>query len=158
MLAKIKLFFDSKLAPEPQENPEQALQLAACALLFEMVKADFEISASELQAMRDAVQTVINIDDGTADTLIQLAQEETDAATSLYPFTRLINDHYSLEQKRELVRALWMIAFADGKVDRYEEHYLRKLVDLLYVPHSVFIQTKLEVQDANKKQKEGSAK
>jgi uncharacterized tellurite resistance protein B-like protein len=147
MLAKIKLFFDSRLTPEPDEDPEQALQLAACALLFEMVKADFEISASELQAMRKAVQTVMNIDDGTADTLIQLAQEESEAATSLYQFTRLINDNYSLEQKRELVKALWMIAFADGHVDRYEEHYLRKLVDLLYVPHSLFIQTKLEVQE-----------
>ena len=150
MLGRIKTFFDSRLTPEPDENPEKALQLAACALLFEMVKADFEISASELQAMRRAVQTVIKIDDGTADTLIQLAQEESEAATSLYPFTRLINDNYSLEQKRELVKALWMIAFADGRVDRYEEHYLRKLVDLLYVPHSLFIQTKLEVQENSK--------
>lgn len=146
MLAKIKLFFDSRLAPQPEQDPEQALQLAACALLFEMVKADFEISASELQTMRSAVKEVMDIDDGTADTLIQLAQEESEAATSLYQFTRLINDHYSLEQKRELIKALWMIAFADGQVDRYEEHYLRKLVDLLYVPHSLFIQTKLEVQ------------
>jgi uncharacterized tellurite resistance protein B-like protein len=146
MLAKIKLFFDARLAPQPEEDPEQALQLAACALLFEMVKADFEVSASELQTMRSAVKNVIGIDDSTADTLIQLAQEETETATSLYQFTRLINDHYSLEQKRELVKALWMIAFADGQVDRYEEHYLRKLVDLLYIPHSLFIQTKLEVQ------------
>lgn len=146
MLAKIKLFFDDRLAPQPEQDPEQALQLAACALLFEMVKADFEISASELQTMRSAVKKVIGIDDSTADTLIQLAQEESEAATSLYQFTRLINDNYSLEQKRELVKALWMIAFADGQVHRYEEHYLRNLVDLLYVPHSLFIQTKLEVQ------------
>ncbi len=146
MLAKIKLFFDARLAPQPEEDPEQALQLAACALLFEMVKADFEISASELQTMRNAVKKVMGIDDSTADTLIQLAQEESEAATSLYQFTRLINDNYSLEQKRELVKALWMIAFADGQVHRYEEHYLRNLVDLLYVPHSLFIQTKLEVQ------------
>jgi uncharacterized tellurite resistance protein B-like protein len=146
MLAKIKLFFDDRLAPQPEQDPEQALQLAACALLFEMVKADFEISASELQTMRSAVKKVIGIDDSTADTLIQLAQEESEAATSLYQFTRLINDNYALEQKRELVKALWMIAFADGQVHRYEEHYLRNLVDLLYVPHSLFIQTKLEVQ------------
>ena len=39
-----------------------------------------------------------------------------------------------------------MVAYADGHVDKYEEHYLRKLGNLLYVPHSVFIQTKLEVQ------------
>ena len=152
MLAKIKLFFDTRLAPQPEEDPEQALQLAACALLFEMVKADFEISESELQTMRSAVKKVMGIDDSTADTLIQLAQEESEAATSLYQFTRLINDNYSLEQKRELVKALWMIAFADGQVDRYEEHYLRNLVDLLYVPHSLFIHTKLEAQQQAQQQ------
>ena len=150
MLAKIKLFFDDRLATEQVENSEHALQLAACALLFEMVKADFQISASELQTMRSAVKTAMDIDDGTADTLIELAQQESDEATSLYQFTRLINDHYSPEQKKKLVKALWMIAHADGHIDKYEEHYLRKLVDLLYIPHSVFIQTKLEVQRENR--------
>lgn len=146
MLAKIKLFFDEQLAPDAAVDSEHAVQLAACALLFEMVKADFQISASELQTMRSAVKTVFDIDDGTADTLIELAQEETEAATSLYQFTRLINDNYSVKQKQKLVKALWMIAYADGHIDKYEEHYLRKLVDLLYISHSVFIQTKLAVQ------------
>jgi uncharacterized tellurite resistance protein B-like protein len=146
MLAKIKLFFDTQLAKESAQDPEHALQLAACALLFEMVKADFEISASELESMRSAVKSVMAIDDGTADTLIELARQESQDATSLYQFTRLINDNYSHEQKRKLIKALWMIAYADGQVDKYEEHYLRKLIDLLYISHSVFIQTKLEVQ------------
>ena len=52
MLAKIKLFFDEQLAPDAAVDSEHAVQLAACALLFEMVKADFQISASELQTMR----------------------------------------------------------------------------------------------------------
>jgi uncharacterized tellurite resistance protein B-like protein len=150
MLAKIKLFFDERLTPEHIDNSEQAVRLAACALLFEMVKADHQISASELQTMRSAVKTTMKIDDGTADALIEMAQQETQQATSLYQFTRLINDHYSAEQKKKLVSALWMIAYADGHIDKYEEHYLRKLVDLLYIPHSVFIQTKLAVQQTTR--------
>ena len=146
MLAKIKLFFDERLAPDQIDDSEQAVRLAACALLFEMVKADFKISAAELQTMRSAVKTTMKIDDGTADALIEKAQQESEQATSLYQFTRLINDNYSPEQKEKLVTALWMIAYADGHVDKYEEHYLRKLVDLLYIPHSVFIRTKLATQ------------
>lgn len=146
MLAKIKLFFDERLDPKQIDNSEQAVRLAACALLFEMVKADYQISAAELQTMRSAVKTTMNIDDGTADALIDMAQQESEQSTSLYQFTRLINDHYSPQQKKKLVTALWMIAYADGHIDKYEEHYLRNLVDLLYIPHSVFIQTKLAVQ------------
>lgn len=146
MLARIRTFFDEKLADPRPEHSERTVQLAACALLFEMVKADFTVSAQELESMRHAVKTAMDIDDGTADELIELAQQEVEQATSLYQFTRLINDHYSAEQKARLTRALWLIAYADGHVDRYEEHYLRKLAALLYVPHSVFIRTKLEVQ------------
>ena len=145
MLKRIVDFFDTRLAL-PEAEPERTLQLAACALLFEMVKADFSISDNEMAAMRCAMKNVVGIDDATSDELLLLAQQEAEAATSLYPFTRLINDNYSDDDKQLLVKALWKIAFADGHVDKYEEHYLRKLSDLLYIPHSMFIQTKLAAQ------------
>ena len=146
MLARIRTFFDTRLAGEHTEDSERALQLAACALLFEMVKADFAISAQELASLRDAAKAALDIDDGTADELIALAEQEAEAATSLYQFTRLVNDHYTVAQKARLTKALWRVAYADGHIDKYEENYLRKLGNLLYVPHTVFIQTKLEVQ------------
>lgn len=151
MLTRFKTFFDDRLSPESADDSEQAIRLAACALLFEMVKADFEISAAELQTMRQAVKHVMRIDDGTADALIEMAEQEAREATSLYQFTQLINSHYSAQQKADLIRAQWMIAYADGRVDKYEEHYLRKLADLLYVPHSTFIRTKLEVQQSRQR-------
>ena len=43
------------------------------------------------------------------------------------------------------MKAMWEIAYADGKLDKYEEHYLRKVSELLYIPHSQFIQQKLAV-------------
>ena len=44
-----------------------------------------------------------------------------DEATSLYEFTRVINDHYSAEQKLKLIGAMWAVAYADGDLDKYEE-------------------------------------
>lgn len=146
MLARIKTFFDERLNPIDPEDTERSVQLAACTLLFEMVKADHQISARELESMRGAVKTVMEIDDSTADELIEMAEQEAEESTSLYQFTRLVNDHYSPEQKARLAEGLWMIAYADGKIDKYEEHYLRKLAGLLYIPHSIFIQTKLSAK------------
>jgi uncharacterized tellurite resistance protein B-like protein len=57
----------------------------------------------------------------------------------------LINDEFNLEQKKKLMKAMWQIAYADGQLDKYEEHYLRKISELLYIPHSQFIQQKLAV-------------
>jgi uncharacterized tellurite resistance protein B-like protein len=37
---------------------------------------------------------------------------------------------------------LWKVSCADGKIDAHEEHLVRKVADLLYVPHARFIQAK----------------
>jgi uncharacterized tellurite resistance protein B-like protein len=43
---------------------------------------------------------------------------------------------------------MWRVAFADRRLDKYEEAQIRKIADLLYVPHKDFIRTKLRVQQA----------
>lgn len=145
MLKKIREFFDSQLSVET-ENPQQVVNKAACALLFEMIRADYEVTDQELAAMRKAMIKVMGINDAVADELISMAEQEMNDASDYYQFTRLINEHYDEEQKYQLVQSLWMVAYADGNLDKYEEHYMRRISDLLYIPHARFIQAKLEVQ------------
>ena len=70
------------------------------------------------------------------------AGERADAATCLYEFTRVVNDTASIEQKRELIGLMWRVAMADQTLSQYEEHVIRKVADLLYLPHSDFIRAK----------------
>ena len=77
---------------------------------------------------------------------MERARRETDKATSLYPFTGLINQHFSPEQKAQVVEALWRVAYADGTLDKYEEHLVRKVAELIHVSHSTFIRTKLKAK------------
>ncbi|MFT6757134.1 MAG: putative tellurite resistance protein B-like protein, partial [Chitinophagales bacterium] len=88
---------------------------------------------------------VLGINTDNADKLLKIAESHSQSNTSLQPFTRLINDEFGIEQKKKLMKAMWQIAYADGKLDKYEEHYLRKISELLYIPHSQFIQQKLAV-------------
>ena len=59
MLKSIKRFFDGRVAPEATgpapEGREHALQLAAAALLFEIVRADAEVKDEELTVVRAAI-------------------------------------------------------------------------------------------------------
>ena len=41
-----------------------------------------------------------------------------------------------------MVELLWRVAYADGDLDKYEEHLVRRIADLIHVPHSVFIRMK----------------
>jgi uncharacterized tellurite resistance protein B-like protein len=57
-----------------------------------------------------------------------------------------ISAAYSHEERVQLVENLWEVAFADQHLDRYEDHLIRKIADLLHVRHSDFIRTKLAVK------------
>ena len=62
---------------------------------------------------------------------------------SLYDWTSSINESYDYEQKKDLIKLLWDVAYADGRIDKYEDYTIRKISELLYVKHSDFIRMKL---------------
>lgn len=145
LLNTIKQFFSAELALDNSDDPQHSLQLACAALLIELARADFQQDDNEQQAIEGALLQCFDLSDGELSTLIELAEQENREATSLYQFTSLIKDHYTPEQRFELVTMLWQVAVADGNIDKYEEHFIRKVADLIYLPHSEFIRTKLSV-------------
>lgn len=145
MLVSIKAFFSAELSLENNENEQCKIQLAAAALLIELSRADYQREPEEQAAIEAALKKGFDLDDVQLATLIDLAEQENHDATSLYQFTNLIKDEYSAEQRFELVKMLWQVAIADGEISKYEDHLIRKIADLIYLPHSQFIKAKLEV-------------
>lgn len=145
MLDKIKAFFETHLAPEgasAADDPEHALRLAVAALLLEMSRMDEQVTAEEREAVERVVGEQFNLTAEEIATLLALAEAEREGATDYFQFTSLINQHFDATAKERMVESLWRIAFADGRLDRYEEHLVRRLSDLLYVPHAAFIAAK----------------
>lgn len=144
MLKKLKAFFDEALSTDgQQEQPlEKRLQLATAALLLEMVNADYEILEIEKAQLVQSLKAGYSLSDEEIQELIALSEEEHSENHSLYPFTRLINDHYSEQQKREVIRLMWQVALADGHIDKHEMHLMRKISDLLYVDRPVVMEIK----------------
>ncbi len=145
MIVKIKQFFEQHIivTESISENElEHQLQLACAALMIEVLYADYSVDENELYTLRKALQDNFDLKKEEAEDLIQLAEEERAQATDYYQFTSLINDFYTQQQKRELVTRLWQMAYADHTVHKFEEHLVRRLADLLHVPHSAFIQSK----------------
>ena len=145
MLDTIKRFFETHLDPaaeEPRHQPEHAQRLAVAALLLEMSRMDEEVTEEERLAVEREVREQFGLSGDESEALLKMAEAEREEAVDYFQFTRLINDHYSAEEKERVVETLWRIAFADGRLDRYEEHLVRRLAELLYVPHSAFIAAK----------------
>ncbi len=145
MLSQIRDFITASLAPdEAPAHSAYGRHLAAAALLIEVAHADYLRDPRELIAMREVLHRCFGLSREELDTLLALAEAEAQEATSDYRFTRVINDEFTNTEKSALLRAMWQVAFADGDVDKYEEHLIRKIAALIYVPHSEFIRTKLE--------------
>ena len=146
MLNQIKLFFEQHLAlSAPSESPEEKLQLATVALFLEMMQMDDRVEVKEQNIILSLINQNFSITTEQSTLLLQLAEQQRTQATDYYQFTSLINKEYSQEQKVRLIESLWKIAFIDGILDIQEEYLVRKIADLLYVPHSAFIMAKNRV-------------
>ncbi|MBL1274526.1 MAG: TerB family tellurite resistance protein [Ectothiorhodospiraceae bacterium] len=148
MIERFKQFFDKHLSPPADdENVSQdRLHLATTALLVEMTRADGSVQEEEQVAVSRAISKAFNIEESKTAELIQLAEIEISDSTCYHQFTSLINKSFSKTQKTQVVEMLWEVAYADAEMEKYEEQLLRRLSDLLYVPHAEFIQAKLRVK------------
>ncbi|MFV1972087.1 MAG: TerB family tellurite resistance protein [Thiohalobacterales bacterium] len=148
MLGTIQAFLDKHLGAAGQAvegNDEYALQFAAATLLMEVARADSGVSEVERRVVRRVIEEHFSLAPDITHEIIKAAEHEAEHATSLYPLTRLINDECSASDKKQVMRMLWKVTCADGVIDAHEEHLVRRIADLLHVPHRDFIRVKLQV-------------
>lgn len=128
-------------SPDTQAHPPR--DIATAVLLLECARADFEHTPVELDAVRTALQQSFALDDATLDQLIGDAGRSAREAVSLHGPVARLNAELDADGKRDLIHWLWRVAAADGRIDAHEEHLLRKLAELLFVPHADYIRGKL---------------
>jgi uncharacterized tellurite resistance protein B-like protein len=132
---------------EDQLITSSDLHLATAALLVEVAVSDSSFDDSERVQLKTLLHSQCQISMADIDTLISDAETATRAASSLFEFTHIINKHCDYQQKLSLVNNLWRIAYTDGKLDKYEEHIIRKIADLIHVSHGDFILEKIAVRE-----------
>ena len=148
MLKTIKQFFENNIGriEEQAQDSQHRLQVATTALLLEIARADFKIEAQELEQIAAGLQAKFALSEQAVQELMTIARQEAEQAVSYYEFTSLINKGFSFEQKLQVIELMWQIAYADNYLQKYEEALVRKISDLLYIPHSDFIAAKHRVK------------
>ncbi|HWA12532.1 MAG TPA: TerB family tellurite resistance protein [Burkholderiales bacterium] len=116
------------------ENERAQLELAVAGLLLEMMRVDFEEKSEEAAAVRDALAAMFGLDAAAAQALV--ARAGAHRYTSYFGPVGIIKRLLGLEQRVVLVEHLWRIAFADARLDPYEDHFVRKIAHLLYVSNT----------------------
>ena len=122
------------------------LNNACAALLVEIAFADKEFDETEKTSLKLTLMETYAIEEADIDEIIKDAENTVAESTSLYGYTRIVNDEFEYDDKLSLLKNLWKVAYADGNLDKYEEHLIRKISDLIHISHSDYINIKLEVR------------
>lgn len=150
-------YLKSLISPKEELNTEndnrvedcdkKKIPVATCALLVEMAKADGEISEDERKKIISLMRETFNLEDECVNELIELSEEKIKESISLYEFTSIINDEFTIEEKFELLKNLWKLIYVDEKLNMYEDHLVKKIGGMIGVDHKKIIQAKLIVKE-----------
>ncbi|MDI9245837.1 TerB family tellurite resistance protein [Marinobacter sp. CHS3-4] len=148
MIERLKQFFapDNK---EPAKPDDHQLTVAATALMVQLSRVDNNEDEAELKAIVDCAVRSQEVTREEAEEILADALSHADDATSMYEFTGMINENLDQEQKQALLESIWRVAFADGRIDKYEEHLIRRMADLLHLNHREYIQARHRAEGAD---------
>ena len=153
MLNKLFDYFEGKITSSAlddkieQSEKEQTLILAATALMIEVARSDENKAPVELEVISQILVSSLGVDPKESQLILDAAQEQSEEAHDLFQFTGLINQNFSREEKENLIYFMWKVAFADGSIDKYEYHIIRRISDLINLSHSDFIRLKINARD-----------
>jgi uncharacterized tellurite resistance protein B-like protein len=140
----LKDWFERQTAPTHSDPAiVSGVNLAVAALLVEVLRADYDVTEGERQQVVDSVTRLLGLDPEASAAIVAEAERHLDQAHDLYQFTSRVNRTYSDAEKLELLEALWRVAHSDQAVHKYEEHLIRRVADLLHIPHAGYITAKL---------------
>ncbi|MBT5406863.1 MAG: TerB family tellurite resistance protein [Gammaproteobacteria bacterium] len=117
--------------------------LSVCIFLIEVSKSDDEYDDLEKSKIIDLLKKEFSLNDDQIKLVITLADQKNNEMISLHDFTEIVNNECSYSEKKDLIKMLWDVAYADGRIDKYEDYTIRKISDLLYIKHTDFIKAKL---------------
>lgn len=146
-LVKRILGLDEKQG-ESETHGEHDITVAACALLLEMAHIDGEFSEDEERVIVSILTHDYGLEQDVAKAVLEDAREEVKQSIDLWRFARLINRHYTEAEKVRVIEMIWRVIYADGKLEKHEDHLVHSLGRLLRIDHSQLIEAKLKVKDA----------
>lgn len=140
-----------KAAPGTEKKGGEALTpektwLAACVILLEAAHSDYECTDDEVEHVLGTISANYDLSPEYAHELLELARTERKQSVDLWEFTNRVNQNYSHPEKLLVMEAVWSIVYSDGKLDKHEDYFARKLSTLLRLSHKEMIEQKIKAK------------
>ena len=131
---KIFNFFKRKQVEEVETNSISFdLELTAAVLAYEIARIDGEIDENELKILMNELVLIANKTRKDESEILEIIESYSKNSVSFHDFIEDINKDYSKEQKLDLLKFMWDVAYADSKLDIEEERLIRRVADLIKI-------------------------
>lgn len=147
MLGAFKKIFNGSNKEESPQDRELKLKVATSVILLEAATADSNFSAEEQEKIVEILKSRFNMNDESVKELIDESEKERESSTDLWYFTNIINENLNNEEKYNLMELVWEVIYSDGTLDKFENYIAHKLLNMLNIDHSKFIELKMKVKN-----------
>jgi uncharacterized tellurite resistance protein B-like protein len=137
MLKALKTLFEDNDGARPTSAQERRhLHVAAASLMHEATRVDLVESEEERAAALAALADLFGIDAAGGAAVLEEGRERAKHLTSYFGPVSVVKRDLGLAERVRFIEHLWRIVYADSRLDPYEDHYVRKIGHLLYVPNT----------------------
>ncbi len=150
-LKKMLLGEESEVPGAEEKDHRERIQVATCVILLEVARSNDEFSRVEKTTLSAILQKRFDLPEEAIRELLEIAKRSREESVDLWEFTNLVNEHYSINDKKEILEAAWRVIYADDKLDMYEDHFVHKLAKLLRLEHRELIAAKLKIKDERRR-------
>ena len=141
------MIFNFLKKKKKEEEKPKNLKLIALCLAYEVANADNDIDSREEDLILSKIKESIDVDVLTEKEIFDVIQEESEKRVSFYEIIKDINENLGKEQKIDVLKMLWQIAYADEVLDVDEEKIIRRSAEMLGIKPSIVLQTKEEFKN-----------
>jgi uncharacterized tellurite resistance protein B-like protein len=131
---------------KPDVDRDEAIRMATAVLMIDVARADHIFDESEFDSVLELVQSHFALPGEQAAELVIAANDKAEDLVSAYDFTKVLHEHLDHGEKARVVGLLWKIAYADGRLDKYEDSLVLKISDLLHVSRGLVMRLKHDAQ------------
>ena len=152
LAAGLSIPYSSPLKEKPEEDStarDKGIRLATAVLMLDVARADHVFDESEFDEVLKLVETHFDLSPEESAELVNEADFKAENLTSLHDFTQLLHNNLEESEKARIIEMLWKIAFADGRLDKFEDSLVLKISDLLHVSRGRVMKLKHDAEEAS---------
>ena len=128
------------------QDRDAAIRMATAVLMLDVARADHVFDETEFNRVLQLIEAHFDLSPEQAAQLVNSAGDQAEDIVSLHEFTDLLHAQLSDAEKAKVIALLWQIAYADGRLDKYEDSLVLKISDLLHVSRGLVMRLKHDAE------------